>query len=195
MGVMNMKIIRAYPEVTPKINKMILFRNIMIILSLVAIIVCFIVNIATGGKLWFLYVLGGIVIFYVSFLNKPLIEDTFVKRFTTIIFVFCGYLYLINYIEKTTWSYFVITIICFSVLIFQAIIFLSLYDFQKKQIIPIFWTTLTSVVLMILALFNVLTLNWPVIVLGSIAIFLLLLFFTIFRKNIIKELKKYFYIK
>ncbi len=190
-----MKINRAYPKITPQISKMILFRRIMIVLSSIAVVVCFIVNIATGGKLWFLYVLGGSIIFYLSFLNKPLIEDTFIKRMTVVIFVICGYLYLIDFIEKTDWSYFVITIICFSVLIFQAVIFLSLYELQKKQIIPIFYTTLASVVLMILALFNVLTLNWPIIVLGSIAVFLLILFFTIFRKNIIKELKKYFYIK
>lgn len=190
-----MKINNTYPHLKKRISKLLLTRKIILILALIAVAVCTIVNLCTGGKLWLLYVIGGFIILYMSFLRQPLIENTFMKRFTVVIFIICGYLYLIDWLEKTNWSYFVIIIISFSVLIVQLITFLSLYDLQKKQVIPIFLTCLGSLVLMFLALFGVISLNWPIIVLSSLAIFILLLFFTIFKSNIKKELKKYFYLK
>lgn len=187
-----MELINNYPNINKKINKFLLVRRILLITFLVSLIVCFIVNICVGGKPWTIYVFCSEAIFYLIFLNKPLIENTFIKRFSIIILSICILLYVIDRIEKIDFSYFVITIICFSLLIVQIITLFSSYKNQKRNIMPIFYTSIGSIVIIILALIGVIKLNWPIIVLGSIGLCILLLFFTLFRNVIIYELKKQF---
>lgn len=189
---MNMKINNNYPKIRKSINKFLLTRRIILLLFLISIIVCGIVNLFVGGKEWTLYVIGAEIIFYFAFLNKPLIDNTFIKRFTVVIFIACAYLYLIDLIERTHWSYFVITIIGFSVLAIQIILFFSAYKNQRKKFIPMFWTAIGSVIFCILAISKVVRMNWPIIVLGSLGLLVIILLFTFFRKTIVLELKKYF---
>lgn len=195
LEVMYMKINVCYPPIKKKIREKYKIYNILCFILVLAILVCTIVNICVGGKPWVLFVIGGEINFYLIFVNKPLIDNLFIRRFTYTIFAICGYLYLIDFIEGTHWSSYVIKIICFSVLIFQATFLFAFYNKQKVQIIPIFLTTLLSVIIAILALCGLIILNWPLIVFGLIGTALLIIFFTILRKNFIKELKKYFYIK
>lgn len=192
MGVRFMQVKKAYPKIKKQINRFLGFRKITLFVFLASIIICTIVNLAVGGKLWLFYVIGGELIFYLAFLDKPLIDNTFVKRFTTVLFTICAYLYLIDIIEKTSWSYFVIGIIIFSIIIVQLILFFAAFKLQRKKFIPMFWTSIISVLFCFLAIVKVVDLNWPVIVLGSLGLFSLLLLFIIFRKTIIYELKKYF---
>jgi hypothetical protein len=187
-----MNIKNNYPEIKKNINKFILFRTITLILFLISIIVCTIVNLAIGGRLWMLYVIGAEVIFYFAFLNIPLIDNTLIKRFTVVILIICAYLYLIDKIDNTHWSYFVITIIGFGILIIQGTLFLSAYKNSRKKFIPMFWTSVGSLILCLLALVNVIQLNWPMIVIGSLALFIFVVLFLFFRKTLIGELKKYF---
>ncbi len=187
-----MKISYNYPRITKEINKFLLFRKIMLVFFLVSLITCSIINLSIGGKAWMLYVLGGEIVFYFAFLNKSLIDNTFVKRFTKVVLIICAYLYLIDVLDETHWSYYVITIIGFSILIIQSTLFFSAFKNQRKKFIPMFWTSIGSVMFCILAIAKVIQMNWPIIVLGSLGIALILVMFTIFRKTIITELKKYF---
>lgn len=181
-----------YPKIKKKLNKFLLIRRIILIVFLISIITCTIVNLAVGGKLWMLDVIGGEIIFYFAFLNQPLVDNTFIKRFTVVILIVCAYLYLIDKIDHTNWSYFVITIIGFAILIVQITLFFSAYKNSRKKFIPMFWTSIGSLILCILALVRVIKLNWPIIVIGSLALFILLSLFSFFHKTIISELKKYF---
>lgn len=187
-----MKIKNDYPKIKKKVNKFLIFRRIMLLLFLVSIIVCTIVNLSVGGKKWMLYVIGAEVIFYFAFLNKPLIDNAFVKRFTEVVFIVCAYLYLIDLIEKTSWSYFVISIIAFSILIFQLLLFFMEYKNQKKKFMTMFLTAVCSVIFCVLAASKVVKINWPVIVLGSLGVLVLLILFIFYRKPIINDLKKYY---
>ncbi len=54
------------------------------------------------------YVIGGEIIFYFAFLNKPLIDNTLIRRITIVVMIICAYLYMIDIIEKTSFSYFII---------------------------------------------------------------------------------------
>lgn len=188
-----MKININYPNITPKLNKLRLTKKIIILLFIISIVVCGIVNLSVGGKPWTIYVLGGEVIFYLVFLNKPLIEHTFLKKLTMIVAGICGYLYLINLIENKNWDVFVISIILFSIILLQAMILFSTYHKQKKNFMPIFITIITSLIITLLALFGIISWNWPIIVLGSCGFALLIVLFIFFKKDITKELKKKFH--
>ncbi|HPE15222.1 MAG TPA: DUF6320 domain-containing protein [Bacilli bacterium] len=190
-----MKINSCYPSIEKKIKQEYKIYNIVCLMLTFSALTCIIINISVGGKPWSLLVVGGGIIFYLIFVYKPLIDNLFIRRFTYTIFAICGYLYLIDYVEGTSWSSYVIKIICFSVLIVQTIFLFTFYNKQKVQMIPIFLTTILSIIIAILALCGLIILNWPLIVFGSIGTALLIIFFTILRKNFIKELKKYFYIK
>jgi len=190
-----MKIENDYPKIRGKINKLILVRKIILLIFLISTITVVIVNLAVGGKLWMLYVIGAEVIFYFAFLNYPLIDNAFVKRITVVLFLVCIYLYLIDYINSTKWSYFVISILAFSIILIQLLIFFLRFNYQKKKLIPLFITSIGSIIYFILSLFKVVEINWAIIVLGSISFATLLMLFIFYYKTIIIELKKYFNLK
>lgn len=192
MEVKHMDLKNNYPKIQKEVNKFLKFRRITLLIFLFSIIVCTIVNLSVGGKLWMLYVIGAEIIFYFAVLNRPLIDNTFVKRFTILVFIICAYLYLIDIIEKTHWSYFVITIIGFAIIIIQSILYFTAFKYQRKKFIPMFWTCIFSVIFCLLAIVKVVKMNWPTIVLGSLGLALIIVMFTIFRKTIVSELKKYF---
>ena len=190
-----MKIENDYPKIKTKINKFLLIRKIILILFLISIITVVIVNLAVGGKLWMLYVIGGEIIFYFAFLNYPLIDRSLVKRVTVTLFLICAYLYLIDFINDTEWSYFVIGIVAFSIILIQLLIFFLGINYQRKKLIPLFITSIGSTVYFVLSLFNIVKINWPIIVLGGISLATLLILFIFYYKTVIIELKKYFNLK
>ena len=195
MGVNYMKIENDYPKIKKEVNSFLIFRKVCLIIFLISIVTSTIINLSVGGKKWMFYVIGGEVIFYFAFLNKPLIDNTFIKKITILVFIICAYLYVIDLINKTSWSYFVISIISFSILIIQLILFFSEYRLQKKKFMPMFFTAIGSIIFCLLAVINVVKINWPVIVLGSLGMLVILILFIFYRKSIINDLKKYFSLK
>ena len=186
-----MKVEINYPKLKKEVNKFLIFRKIMLIIFLISIITCTIINLSLGGKKWMLYVLGGEIIFYFAILNKPLIDNTLIKRITIVVMIVCAYLYMIDIIEETSFSYFVINIILFSIIIFQLIIFLSEFKLQRKKFIP----AIGAIIFCILALTKVVELNWPIIVLGGVGVLSLIILLVFYHKRVIKDLTKYFSIK
>ena len=187
-----MEVKNNYPRITRKLSKFIIFRRVTLLIFLVSVVVCTIINLSVGGKLWMLYTIGAEIIFYLAFLNKPLVDNSFVKRFTTVVLIICAYLYLIDIIEKTNWSYFVITIIGFGILIIQSAFFFSARKNQRKKFMPMLFTAVGAVIICVLAIVKVLEMKWSVIVLGSLGFALIIIMFTIFKKTIISGLRKYF---
>ena len=102
MEVKFMKIENNYPDIKKKVNKFLIFRKIMLIIFLIASVVSIIVNLAVGGKKWMFYVMGGEAIGYFAILYNPLIDNTLLNRITVLMFIICAYLYLIDWIEKTS---------------------------------------------------------------------------------------------
>lgn len=190
-----MKIENDYPEIKTKINKFLLARKIILLIFLISIIAVVIVNLAVGGKLWMLYVIGAEVICYFAFLNFPLVDNSLVKRLTVTLFLVCAYLYLIDFINDTKWSYFVIGILAFSIVIIQLLIFFLGINYQQKKLIPLFITSIISTIYFVLSLFKVVQINWPIIVLGSISLMALLILFIFYYKSVTIEVRKYFSLK
>ena len=183
-----MTIKNNYPKIKKEVNKFLIFRRIMLIIFLISIITCTIVNLSVGGKKWMFYVIGGEIIFYFAFLNKPLIDNTLIRRITIVVMIICAYLYMIDIIEKTSFSY-------FSIIIFQLVLFLSEFKLQRKKFIPLFFTAIGAIIFCILALTKVVKLNWPIIVLGGVGLLSLIILLILYHKRVFKDLAKYFSIK
>ena len=186
-----MNIENDYPIIKKRINRFFKIRKIILIIYVIALITSLIVNLSVGGRLWFIYVLGGEIITYHAFLSKPLIDNDLIKRVSILLLCIVIYLYLIDLVNTTNWSYIVINIISFSLIILQFIFFFINYENHKNKIILMLITDLVSVILFILSLFNVLPLNWAVIVMGSLGSLSLILLFTFYFKTTILELRKY----
>ncbi len=195
MGVMNMIINNDYPKIKKRVSKFLLIRKIILIIFLVAFITCLTINLATGGRLWFIYVLFGELIFYYAFLNKPLIDNVLIKRILILVIIIMGYLYTIDKINETNWSVLVIEVISFSFLIIQLIIFFTNYEYHKNKIILLFFTSIFSCVGCFLGIIGVYPINWALIVIGAIGLFNLMILCTFYFKTTTLELKKYFSLK
>ena len=195
MEVINMKLENDYPVIYQKINRFLLARKIVLICFLVLLLASIIVNLCVGGKLWCLYVLGGEVLIYFSFLNRPLIDNGLTKRITILLLIVILYLDTIDFINQTNWSYLVIDILTFSLLLFQIFFFFIKYEYHKNKIILIIFTSFCSIIFCGLAILKVIPINWAVIVTGSIGIFNILILLTFYFKTTRLELKKYFSLK
>lgn len=190
---MNIKI--DYPKIKNKVNRFIRFERIMLIIFAISIVTCVTVNLCVGGKKWMLYVIGGEIIFYYVFLNKPLIDNTFIKKITITTLLICGYLYLIDFINDTDWSYLVIGIILFSIIIIQLFMFFIEFNYQKKKFIPLFLTSIGGIIYLTLAIIGVVEINWAIIVFGSLGVVSLFILLFAYHKIVIRDLIKYFSIK
>ena len=184
-----------YPKIKKRVSKFLLIRKIILIIFLIAFITCLIVNLATGGRLWSMYVLFGELVFYYAFLNKPLIDNVLTKRILVLVIIIIGYLYTIDKINETNWSSLVIEVISFSFLILQLIIFFSNYEYHKNKIILMFFTSIFSCIGCLLGIIGLYPINWALIVIGSIGLFNLVILCTYYFKTTTLELKKYFSLK
>ena len=190
-----MKIENDYPNIKKGLNKFLLMRKIILFTFLLSIIVVVIINLSVGGKFWMFYVIGAEIIFFYAFLNVPLIDNAIIKRITVVLFLICSYLYLIDRLNHTKWSYLVICILGFSIILIQLFFFFLGIKYQKRKLIVLFTTTIGSIIYTILAILKVFKLNWAIIVLGSLSLTILLMLIIFYRKLFTNELKKYFSLK
>ena len=184
-----------YPKILKKVNKFLLVRKIILIIFAISFIVSLTVNLSVGGNLWFIYVLFGELILYFAFLNKPLIDNAFMKRISLLLGIIIAYLYVIDKINNTDWSYIVIDILAFSLLLIQLFFFFTNYEYHKNKIIVMLYTSIVSCIFCLLAIIKVLPINWAVIVTGSIGLLTLIILFTFYFKTTLLELRKYFNLK
>ena len=159
MGAKNMKVKNDYPKIKKKLNSFLLIRRIVLIVFLIGFIVSLIINISVGGRPWSIYVLFAELIIYFAFLNKPLIDNAIIRRVSLLAGIIIAYLYVIDKINNTDWSYIVIDILAFSLLIVQLILFFINYEYHKNKIIVMLFTSFASCIFCLLAITGVIYIN------------------------------------
>lgn len=182
----------SYPNLRKEMNIFFFLKFIYSILCLISIIVCTIINIIFNDYPWVLYVIGGEIIFYYIFFRKDLIDNSNIKRIIQIFIAICIYLKIIDMINHTSWSWFVDSIILFSLLIIQLLFYLVGIRVHKRKLIPLIGLSIVSMIIGLLGVFKVIRLTWPVIVLGVLGTTTFIVLITFFHKTTIKEVKKYF---
>lgn len=191
-----MKIKITYPKVSPKIIKHQRLINFMKWPLLIAVVICPIINLITGGKAWSLVVLMSIYMAWNLVISRDLVEYNRISQFVKLITLTSLLLITIDVFLAPGWALEAVPILIFSGLIVTSVLFFTDIERQKQNIFPFLFLILLSIFSSIIGLsFYHEKDIWPLIVMGAVALFLLITLSITLKENIINELKKGFSVK
>jgi hypothetical protein len=175
MKVPTMQVHVTYPDIAPhsfwKRNRRELMRGLFAFLAYA----CALVNIAIGGVPWALAAIGGLLLLWIAFFYRPLVENTAIKKITDVGAATCLYLFLLDGIFGGNWSGFVVPIVLFADLIIAGTYFLAYFHKEKRNFLPLMELTLSGLVAIFCGLVGWHRLDWPLIVVGSVSLALVVL--------------------
>lgn len=191
-----MKIKITYPKVSPKIIKHQRLINFMKWPLLIAVVICPIINLITGGKAWSLVVLMSIYMTWDLVISRDLVEYNRISQFVKLITLTSLLLITIDVFLAPGWALEAVPILIFSGLIVTSVLFFTDIERQKQNIFPFLFLILLSIISSIVGLsFYHEKDSWPLTVMGAVALFLLITLTITLKENIINELKKGFSVK
>lgn len=191
-----MKIKITYPKVAPKIIKHQRLINFMKWPLLIAVVICPIINLITGGKAWSLVVLMSIYMAWDLVISRDLVEYNRISQFVKLITLTSLLLITIDVFLAPGWALEAVPILIFSGLIVTSVLFFTDIERQKQNIFPFLFLILLSIFSSIIGLsFYHEKDSWPLAVMGAVALFLLITLSITLKENIINELKKGFSVK
>ncbi len=191
-----MKIKITYPKVSPKIIKHQRLINFMKWPLLIAVVICPIINLITGGKAWSLVVLMSIYMAWDLVISRDLVEYNRISQFVKLITLTSLLLITIDIFLAPGWALEAVPILIFSGLIVTSVLFFTDIERQKQNIFPFLFLILLSIFSSIVGLsFYHEKDSWPLTVMGVVALFLLITLTITLKENIINELKKGFSVK
>lgn len=191
-----MKIKITYPKVSPKIIKHQRLINFMKWPLLIAVVICPIINLITGGKAWSLVVLMSIYMAWDLVISRDLVEYNRISQFVKLITLTSLLLITIDVFLAPGWALDAVPILIFSGLIVTSVLFFTDIERQKQNIFPFLFLILLSIFSSIIGLsFYHEKDSWPLTVMGIVALFLLITLSITLKENIINELKKGFSVK
>ena len=191
-----MKIKITYPKVSPKIIKHQRLINFMKWPLLIAVVICPIINLITGGKAWSLVVLMSIYIAWDLVISRDLVEYNRISQFVKLITLTSLLLITIDVFLAPGWALEAVPILIFSGLIVTSVLFFTDIERQKQNIFPFLFLILLSIFSSIIGLsFYHEKDSWPLTVMGVVALFLLITLSITLKENMINELKKGFSVK
>lgn len=172
-----------------KRNALSLWRSLFLLIAYV----CLLIDLLTAGIAWSLVVIGGLAVLWILFFYRPLVENTPIKKLCDSALAVCLYLFLLDSVLGGGWSGFVVPIVFFGDLILIGAYFLLFFHKRKRDFLPFFELILIGLVATLTALVGFHSLNWPMIVVGSVSLGLLVLCFVLFWKPLIWEIRKKFH--
>ena len=185
-----MKVHSTYPALTPhsfwKRNRLELARGLFVFLAYG----CGMINLAVGGKPWALAAIGGLAVLWIAVFYKPLVENTVIKKITDVGGSVCLYLFLLDWVFGGNWSGFVTPIVFFADLVIAGAYFLAYFKKEKRNFLPLFELTLGGFVAIFCGLVGWSRLDWPLIVVGSVSLALVVLTVVLHFHAIVEEFKK-----
>ena len=191
-----MKIKITYPKVSPKIIKHQRLINFMKWPLLIAVVICPIINLITGGKAWSLVVLMSIYMAWNLVISRDLVEYNRISQFVKLITLTSLLLITIDVFLAPGLALDAVPILIFSGLIVTSVLFFTDIEKQKQNIFPFLFLILLSIFSSIIGLsFYHEKDSWPLTVMGVVALFLLITLSITLKENIINELKKGFSVK
>ena len=191
-----MKIKITYPKVSPKIIKHQRLINFMKWPLLIAVVICPIINLITGGKAWSLVVLMSIYMAWDLVISRDLVEYNRISQFVKLITLTSLLLITIDVFLTPGWALEAVPILIFSGLIVTSVLFFTDIERQKQNIFPFLFLILLSIFSSIIGLsFYHEKDSWPLTIMGVVALFLLITLTITLKENIINELKKGFSVK
>ena len=123
-----MKIKITYPKVSPKIIKHQRLINFMKWPLLIAVVICPIINLITGGKAWSLVVLMSIYMAWDLVISRDLVEYNRISQFVKLITLTSLLLITIDVFLAPGWALEAVPILIFSGLIVTSVLFFTDID-------------------------------------------------------------------
>lgn len=166
------------------------FRQVLTLVLILAAVICPIVNYLTKGPMWSLVAIWGMIIVWRTFLAPDVLEFSalsFAFRLSAYILILIT---LIGILLSPGWLGFVLPIIGFSSLIISAILYIINVSKHKTDAMPLIVEILAALIAFFAVYFVTGILNWPMIVLGSMASIFLLVGIVAFHRSLWNELKK-----
>lgn len=157
--------------------------------------ICLIINLCVGGPAWSLMVCGALCVLWVALLYKPLVENTLIKKVSDVGIAVCLYLFLLNSLVGGGWADIVVPIVFFSDLVVAGFCYLAFFKKMKRNFLPLFEMELAGLIAILCGLVGLQRVNWPLIVVGSVSLGLLLLSLILFFKPFSLEFQKKFHVR
>lgn len=191
-----MKIKITYPKVAKEKIKRKKIIDFIKWPLLIAIIICPILNIVTGGKAWSLVVLMSIYMLWTLVISPDLVEYNRISQFVKLIAETSVLLTIIDVFLVSGWGVETISILNYCGLIIAGILFFTDLERQKQNMFPLLFLIFFSIISSIIGL-SVYHKedNWALAVMGGIAIILLIAIITVLKDYLINEFKKRFHTK
>ncbi len=164
----------------------ILMRN----LCLLTAYVCVLVNAIVGGFVWSVIVLGALMVAWVAFLYRPMLENTLIKKLCNTLTAVCLFLILLDDVLGTSWAYFVVPIVFWGNLLIIGLLFVIFFRKQKRNCMPLFEAMTAGMAVTVLTLLIFGEINWPFIVLGSVSLGMMVLFLILYWSTLRFEFRK-----
>lgn len=180
----------SYPYASRRRLFMFRFRQVLTLVLILAAVICPIVNYLTKGPMWSLVAIWGMIIVWRTFLAPDVLEFSalsFAFRLSAYILILIT---LIGILLSPGWLGFVLPIIGFSSLIISAILYIINVSKHKTDAMPLIVEILAALIAFFAVYFTTGILNWPMIVLGSMASIFLLVGIVAFHRSLWNELKK-----
>ena len=188
-----MKVKIVYPEFQKRSYVFNRLQGILTIVFAVAAVVCLTVNLAVGGRLWSLVVLWSLWGVWKMVISYDLVEFNIISQTVKTLFYVVVLLFLIDHFLAPGWAAFVIPIVCFATQIFLIIIYFIDVRKQTRNSLPMFWLALVSLIAIMAVWFFLNGINWPMIVVGSLSVVMVLIAFFAYRHEFAHELRKWFH--
>lgn len=170
-------------------------RFVIKILFIVGAIAVLIANYASGARPWCFIVIWSMLSIWKFIFSPDVIEYNRISFSVKILFYASILLIIIALVYSLDWLMFVLPVLAFSALELIATFFFINIRKQKHNMMPMIWLIIVSFIAIATAFFGLSDMNWPMIVLGSTALVVLIAVIVILRVDLFLELRKRFHTK
>lgn len=191
-----MKINEIYPKVEKKVELKKNIYNILRFAFMSTSLLCFVLNLITGGKMWSLLVIWSLWLIWNQFIAIDMIEYNRMSQIVKIVLNSSILLIIIDRFIISGWAIEVVPIVCFCGIILIGILLFSDFDRQKHNTFPVIIICLLCIISAIIGLsvWKEET-RWALALMGTFASILLFIYVSKQGIDFINELKKIFSIK
>lgn len=153
-----------------------------------------IVNLAVGGPKWSIIAVLSLYITWSLILSPDLVEYNRTSQSIKITLWSCILLTLIDIFIVSGWAIFVVPLVCFGGLLICAILFFTDIETQKHNMLPLILFIFAALIGSSIALyFHHGEGSWPLIVLGSFSLLLLISLIIVLGQDFRRELQRRFH--
>ena len=163
---------------------------------LFAAYICPILNLCTGGKAWSVIVLWSLWIAWSFVFSPDLVEYNRISQIVKLVADASALLIMIDLLLAPGWADEVVPLVCFSGIVVTGALFFTDLDRQKQNMMPMLWMILISIISVIISFsFWTEENGWALALMGAVAAALLLEFYSVLGRDLMREMNKRFHTK